>query len=333
MTDVYWERVAAVAAALQAAAANGEDQGGDHELVARLTLPQSAEAGYLKPAADVREATVPSPAQPVPVRIYRPHGDVPGDGAARPLLIWCHGGAFLGGDLDMPEADAVAREIVNRSAAVVISVDYRLCLGGVHFPAPSDDLVAVFEWAVRHAATLGVDPSRIVIGGASAGACLTAGVALRLSAAGATQPAAVVLAYPVVHAVLPAASYELATKLADLPAAMAFTPEVIEPVMENYLGAPAADATAYAIAGVSDSAALAALPPTLIINCEYDGLRASGERYADQLREAGVEVDVQLARDVAHGHLNRPGLPEAQRTLATIAMWVAERCVAEHAGA
>ena len=39
MADVYWERVAAAAAAVQAAAASGQDQGGDKELVARLTLP------------------------------------------------------------------------------------------------------------------------------------------------------------------------------------------------------------------------------------------------------------------------------------------------------
>lgn len=327
MTDVYWERVAAVAAALQAAAANGTDPG-DKDLVARLTLPRATEAAYLRPSADVRDATVPAPTHPVPVRIYSPHGG----SEVRPLLVWCHGGAFLGGDLDMPEADAVAREIVNRADAIVISVDYRLCVGGVHFPAPSEDLVSVFDWVVEHAATLGVDPSRISIGGASAGACLTAGVALQLRDAGGAQPAAVVLAYPVVHAVLPEASPELRAKLAALPAAMAFAPEVIAPVMENYLGASSAEATPYAAAGVGDRDALADLPPTLIINCEYDGLRASGERFAEQLREAGTEVEVQLAPDVAHGHLNRPGLPEAQRTLAAIADWVTERRVDVPAG-
>lgn len=322
MTDVYWERVAAVAAALQAAAAAG-DGTGDRELIARLTLPRAGEAAYLRPPAEVRDVVVPSASHPVPVRIYRPH-EAP---SPRPLLIWCHGGAFLGGDLDMPEADAVAREIVGRAGAVVVSVDYRLCVNGVHFPAPSDDVMVVYEWALRHAADLGVDPARISLGGASAGACLIAGLALRIRDSGGPQPASLVLAYPVVHTVLPAASTELAQKLAKLNPAMAFAPEVIEPVMENYVGGPAETASPYAAAGLATD--LSGLPATLIINCEYDGLRASGERFAEQLRESGVEVEVQLAPDVAHGHLNRPGLAQAQASLGVIGEWVGRRRAVE----
>lgn len=325
MSDKYWDRVVAVATGLQDAAAR-EEETGDRELIARLTLPRAGEAAYLRPPADVRDVVVPSASRPVPVRIYRPHAP----GSSQPLLIWCHGGAFLGGDLDMPEADAVAREIVDRAGAVVVSVDYRLCVNGVHFPAPSDDVMVVYEWALRHAANLGIDPQRIALGGASAGACLTAGLALRIRDAGGPQPAALMLAYPVVHTVLPTPSAELAQKLAGLNPAMAFTPEIIEPVMENYIGGPAATATPYAAAGIAPD--LSGLPATLIINCEYDGLRASGERFAEQLREAHVEVEVQLAPDVAHGHLNRPGLPQAQPSLAAIAEWVGTRRSAEAAG-
>lgn len=316
MDDIYWERVLRAANAVEEAARSGRQEG-DSSLVARLITPQAEELEYRKPEANVRDAAIPA-SHPVPVRIYSPSGTQ----EKLPLLIWSHGGAFLGGDLDMPEADTVAREVVSRANAVVISVDYRLCLEGVHFPAPNDDLSAVFEWAVRNAIELGIDPNRVSMGGASAGACLTAAVALRLWDVGA-QFAALVLAYPVVHAVLPPPSAELAQKVASLPAAMAFTPEVIEPVMENYLGAPTGQANAYAIAGVASETQLAVLPPTLIVNCEYDGLRASGERFARQLRDAHVEVSLQIASNVAHGHLNRPGLPQAQESLAEIANWVA----------
>jgi acetyl esterase/lipase len=315
MSDVYWDRMVALTATLQ----EEGSAGGDAELIARLTLPRAGEPGYTKLPADVRDLMVAARGRNVPVRVYRPR--VPGE--ERPLLIWCHGGAFVGGDLDMPEADAVAREITRRADAVVISVDYRLCVGGVHFPAPSDDLKTVYDWAVRHARQFGVDAEWISIGGASAGACLTAGTALRIRDAGGVQPVSVVLAYPVVHPVLPAPSDELAEKLAGLNPAMSFAPIIFEPVMENYLGAPVAEAGGYAFAGVA--ADLSGLPATLIINCEYDGLRASGERYEEQLRDAGVDVEQHLARDVAHGHLNRPGLPEAQKSLATIADWVGNR--------
>ena len=77
----------------------------------------------------------------------------------RPALVWLHGGAFVGGDLDMPEADWVARQICDRAGAVVVSVDYRLAVGGVTYPVPHDDTVAAVRWVRDSAADLGIDPA------------------------------------------------------------------------------------------------------------------------------------------------------------------------------
>jgi hypothetical protein len=60
-------------------------------------------------------------------------------------------GAFIGGDLDMPEADWVARELVSRAGIVVVSVDYRLCVNGVTYPVPHDDVVAAMRWVRQNA--------------------------------------------------------------------------------------------------------------------------------------------------------------------------------------
>ncbi len=76
----------------------------------------------------------------------------------RPGLVWLHGGAFVGGDLDMPEADWVARQICDRAGAVVVSVDYRLAVGGVTYPVPHDDVVAAVRWVRDCADDLGIDP-------------------------------------------------------------------------------------------------------------------------------------------------------------------------------
>jgi acetyl esterase/lipase len=129
------------------------------------------------------------------------------------------------------------------------------------------------------------------------------------------------LVYPCVHARLPPASAELEAKLTGLTPIMAFAPEILTPTVENYLGAPVDDATPYAMPALGE---LAGLPPTLIINCEYDGLRASGEAYGTALAEAGVRVEVVCAPAVMHGHLNHPWLPAAQSSLATMAEWVRE---------
>ena len=83
----------------------------------------------------VHDRTVPGPHGPVPIRVYRP-ADARGVG-----LVWLHGGAFHLGDLDMPEADVTSRAVAGAGISVV-SVDYRLAVGGVRFPVPSDDVLA-----------------------------------------------------------------------------------------------------------------------------------------------------------------------------------------------
>jgi acetyl esterase/lipase len=297
----------------------------DTALMAHLTTTRADEAAYIPPSADVHEVTVTHGTGSFRVRVYVPGTTAPGV----PLLVWCHGGAWALGGLDMPEADATAREVCARAGSVVVSVDYRLTVGGVHFPVPHDDVVAAYRWAVDHAGSLRADPARITLGGASAGANLAAGAALRLRDEGDPLPVALLLAYPCVHADLPPASAELQAKLDRLSPAAAFRADVLGPVVENYLGAPTADAPAYAMPGVADD--LAGLPPTLVINCEYDGLRASGERFAEQLTLAGVRVAVQTAPDVAHGHLERPGLPQAAESHAAMAAWVATQRLPEPA--
>jgi acetyl esterase/lipase len=284
----------------------------DVELIARLER-QAATGAYDPPPAIVEELDIPGPHGPVRVRVYGPRTAA----QERPWLVWCHGGAFVGGDLDMPEADASAREIVARANAVVVSVDYRLAVEGIHFPIPHDDVHAAFRWTAQQAGPWGLRGEG-VIGGGSAGANLAAGAALRLSHEG-RPPAGVLLLYPVVHPILPPASEELECKLAKLSPAHTFPPRIMQAVVENYLGAPHTDASAYAMPGFAN---VDGFPPTMLINCEYDGLRASGEAFAVALKRACVPVTELLATDVLHGHINSPWLPQAQQSFADMAAWV-----------
>jgi acetyl esterase/lipase len=284
----------------------------DVELVSRLEK-QAASGSYTSLDVRTEDLEAPGPHGPVPVRVYHPSDDT----TLRPLLVWCHGGGFLGGDLDMPEADATSRELAVRAGAVVVSVGYRLAIRGVHFPVPHDDVLAAYDWATTHACSWGVTGSA-VIGGASAGANLAAGVALRLRDEG-RPTAGVVLLYPLVHPVLPRPSDELAAALACVGSEHAFRGPGFTPMVENYLGAPASEAGIYAMPGLAD---LAGYPPTFVINCEYDGLRASGEAFVAALEEAGGPVTQLLARDVLHGHINAPWLSQAQQSYAEIAAWL-----------
>ena len=251
----------------------------------------------------------------VPVRVYEP---VDG-GDDRPALLWLHGGAFMFGDLDMPEADRTAREIAVRSGAVVVSVDYRLAVAGVHHPVPLDDCVAAARWLRDHAADLGIDPARISLGGGSAGGNLATAAALRLRDEDGWQPLALLAVYPVLHDALPEPAAEVAAVLDEVPPVLRFTAPATAGVNANYLCGKAADGYSFpALAEVSG------LAPTLLVVAEYDDLRTSGEAFADQLEAAGVDVRLVLATGMLHGFLNLAAdLEPVDRVLSLLAASVA----------
>ena len=301
-------------------------------------VPPASQAAWKAPFGpaeqwdlDVRDTSCPGPHGPVPVRVYTPR--TPASDGARPCLIWMHGGAFAFGDLDMPEADAVARGVAGRAGAVVVSVDYRLCpvpevFGGdpattnrldaagdpVRFPVPHDDCHAVATAVREGAADLGADPARIAVGGASAGGNLAAGLALRLRDEGAA-PWQVLLVYPNLHPGLPERGPEAAAALAGLPAALDFPAPLRAAIHRNYYGD--GEVVPYAYAGLAPD--LSGFPPTYVEVAELDALRTSGELFAAELREAGVEVVEHVRAGVPHGHLDWLGLPAAAETMEVIA--------------
>lgn len=256
----------------------------------------------------------------IPVRTYTPDGDISAG------LVWAHGGAFFGGDLDMPENDWVARRLAERGIAVV-TVDYRLApimdwstgatdpAGRFHYPVASEEITTAFRWATT------VD-SRVphwAIGGASAGGNLAAGASLRLRDNGWALPRAMLLVYPVLHAALPPMSAELADQVAALPNPDLVGPAAISRMNLNYVREPALLDEAYAFPGGHDPSGL---PPTFILNCGLDPLRASGQKYGAELAAAGVDVAVFRENGVRHGHLNEPDNPAALVSIERMAAWL-----------
>ncbi|WP_411700931.1 alpha/beta fold hydrolase [Conyzicola sp.] len=274
----------------------------DPTLASRLDSGVSMAAplpGYEAPARLVVSSTIAG----VPVRTY---------GSSGPTLVWLHGGGFAAGDLDMPEADVVARELVARAGVTVVSVDYRLAA----FPAGADDVVAVVSFTSRATGP-------VLLGGTSAGGNLALAAALRLRDAG-TPLAALVLAYPYLHRVNPPATAELEERMAPLPESVRFAPAKMTAMATFYLGPLADDPPPLAYPGTaySDTADFAGLPPTLVIGAEYDDLLPSALDAASRLRAAGVPVSEYLETGVLHGHLNTPGLPGALRTLDEMAWFL-----------
>ena len=251
------------------------------------------------------------------------HGDVAGrtyrgpnaDGAG---FVWVHGGAFVGGDLDMPEAHWVSLAIAARGFPV-LSLDYRKSLRGVHYPVPSDDVLAGWLWATTHANDFGVTTAQLHLGGASAGGSLAAGVTKRLRDGAGPLPASVVLVYPVVHGELPPLPPELRETLAADEAAVSAAAEMFREMTLQFAGSEGTldDPYAFAANGV-----VSGQPPVFILNSEADFLRASGEAYAEKLRGSGVDVTVETEPGTRHGHINGPDEEGALRSIDRIAKWL-----------
>lgn len=241
-----------------------------------------------------------------PARVYR-DASVPATGYA---VVWVHGGAFIGGYLDMPESNWVALELASRGIPV-LALDYTKCLGDVHFPVPSDDVLAGWRFARENStALLGVDAGALLLGGASAGGNLAAGVVARLRDAGEDVPAGLVLVYPALHpdGAHPGSIPDPRARHAQLSL--------------NYAGSPQALGDPHAFPGLDSGDGF---PSTLIVACELDGLRPSGEAFAQLLEASGTDVRLHVEPSADHAHINEPADPAALRTIAAIARWIGRR--------
>lgn len=228
--------------------------------------------------ASVEDRTIEGLAGPIPLRIYSPGAGEEG-AAARPVLVWFHGGGFVIGDLDT--ADPTARALAARSDAVVVSVDYRLAPEH-RFPAAVDDAMVAVQWVAEHAPEIGGDGRRLAVGGHSAGANLAAVVSQLAKAAGGPELRLQILACPAVDL---AGDYASAHENAE---GYFVTTATMIWFAEHYLAGHDPETPRVSPLLASD---LSGLPPALVITAEYDPLRDQGDAYAAALSAAGVDVE------------------------------------------
>ena len=225
----------------------------------------------------------------VPVRVYHPLAAQ--SQAALPGLVYLHGGGWTVGDLDTH--DVLCRSLCLQADIVVVSVDYRM--GPEHkFPAAYDDTVAAFNWTVAHAASLGIDASRIAIGGDSAGGNLSAAACLGLRSQ-AVQPAFQLLIYPATIMWQDTASYHANGK------GYMLTQESIAYYTENYLRNREDAKDWRASPQLAESHA--GLAPAFVMTAGFDPLRDEGLMYADALSKAGVSAQYICFERQIHGFI------------------------------
>ena len=251
-----------------------------------------------------RRAPAPEGAAPVPVRIYRPTLD-----QAAPAAVYFHGGGFVAGDLDTEDLRCV--RLACEAGCVVISVDYRLAPEH-RFPAATDDGYAVLSWIATEATTLGIDPDRLGLVGASSGGTLAAAIALMARDRNGPPLAFQLLVYPSLDDRMQTASVRfVGTPLVD--------GSDVARCWDYYLGPDRVDVSPYA--APARATVLASLPPTYVMTAELDPLRDDGLRYAAALLEAGVSVELHQFAGAFHGFDLFP-TAISQRALDEQAAWL-----------
>ena len=110
---------------------------------------------------------------------------VPEGGGPAPVVVYFHGGAFVGGDKH-PCAPQLAAGLAARHIAFACA-DYRLA-PGVRYPVPMRDGARAVQWLRAHAGEYGLDPARVAVMGMSAGAGIAMWVAFRPDLADPSSP-------------------------------------------------------------------------------------------------------------------------------------------------
>ncbi len=241
------------------------------------------------PVGNVEDRQIPGADGDIRVRIYSPETGP----ESLPIFVFIHGGGFVIGSIESrdPQCRLICRDV----PCIVVSVDYRLAPEHP-FPAAPDDCWAALEWIHENAPALGGDPSRIAVGGESAGGNLATGLALRVREAGNLALCAQILVYPVTDMFFEQ----------DLPS-YAYLDEdyfLTRDQMAWYYAcyAPGISTTDDVMLSPHKESDLAGLPFTQIVTAEFDPLRDDGKRYGERLAAAGVPVEYSCMAGMIHGY-------------------------------
>lgn len=247
-----------------------------------------------RPVARVLDRSFPGPGGDVPIRLYHPN-----PGTILPTLVFFHGGGWVLGDLDA--ADESMRRIAIDTECLVISVDYRLAPESP-YPAAVEDAIAAVAWSATHAEEFGGDPTRLAVGGDSAGGNLAAVAAIDDRDSGAGRVSFQFLVYPVTDADFNRPSmFQFAERLLLERQAMSwfwnhYCPDL--PSRKNWNASPVRTPD------------LSGLAPAFIHLAAHDPLFDEGCEFAHRLQEAGVRTELRIAPTMVHGFF---GLAEVSK--------------------
>lgn len=222
---------------------------------------------------------------PTSVRVHQPStGDRP-----RPALLWVHGGGYVLGTA--AQDDSVCGSFAQSLGIVVAAVEYRLAPEH-RFPVPLHDCYDALTWLARQPE---VDPTRIAVGGASAGGGLAAALALLAHERGEVQLAFQLLAYPMLD------DRTAARNDIDESDFRLWSNTSNRFGWQSYTGYPPGSVEVSGLAAPSRYDDLSGLPPAWIGVGTLDLFYDENVAYASRLREAGVKCELEIVQGAFHG--------------------------------
>jgi acetyl esterase len=266
----------------------------DYESVmaARARTPNPAVAGSPDPTVASADLYLPARGGPVLARVYATRGR----SGPRPVLLWLHGGGFVGGSVN--DIDHVCSRLAHLGDLLVVSLDYRLAPEHA-FPAALHDTYDAMCWLAANGHVIGGD-GRLAAGGQSAGGALVAGACLMARDEGGPALARQVMCYPALDFGQDTESVRLfdgvflSIKPGNWPETQYLAGQEVTPY--------AAPLRAYTLAG---------LPSALVIGAGRDPLRDDARTYARRLEEDGVPVTHVEYAETTHGFMNFCGIMSA----------------------
>lgn len=256
--------------------------------------------------ASISDHSIPTRAGRLQIRRYQP---VSVETGPQPALIYFHGGGHVLGNVE--QYDTLTQQLASLGKCIVISVEYRLAPETKSIGIYEDGLDA-YQWLRNNGEALGVDSSRIAIGGDSAGGNLAIAVVLSCKQQNIPMPVFQALIYP-------ATDYRMSFPSIDEFAEGYFLTKASKQWFRGHFLEDEERASDPVVSSLL--ADLSGLPPAFVLTAGFDPLRDEGEAFADRLAKFNVPVKHVCYTDMIHGFISfAGGIPAGMTALQQIGL-------------